>query len=292
MKIKVIFVVLMTLFTNFVGADQTATFSEDRSFVMAGPEFWQSEVLEHEVQTTSDFIQKSQELYEKYQKEGVPFSQFAHSEQGLKGLFFYFEEILKVYKIAEAHTKSFDEFFDLMDRQFITLRVAVMSSDDYQTLHDKILRAVEQVKEDILSNGDANGTAAELQFVYLFVYNFEERLSKEEESKPVSSGKEFAELAKNIFADMKDKESAPSDRSMETAVFAVEKIVDIFVASAHCATDLDEYGKLINTHVEGVHKGIEQGLVQDKSLEAVKTKAGAAAEQALKIINQCGRSEL
>ncbi len=149
------------------------------------------------------------------------------------------------------------------------------------------INAVLQPVSGLLSNDDNEGTEEELHFIYVFLYNWEERLHKQEGEDPVESGSEFVERSIIILNDIQKEIYPPSKRSMETAVFSVEQIIKVLKRASQCSKDLDGFADLFNLHYNSLTKAIEMGLLKDKSLNAIKDGVDAAAKKALESMENC-----
>ncbi len=267
-------------------AREEITFEDDKQFLLIGHDLWQYEVDEVETKTTSEFIQRSKVIYEKYRTGEMSFKNFKHTEMGVESFLFLLEETFKIYEAAEANSKTLEDFHEIINRQFIGLRQAIIDSFSHEDLRKNIPQATLAAVNDILNNGSSEGTGSELQFVYLFIYSWEDILVKKEAESPVQSGSEYVARSIAALEEVEKKINAPSERSMETAVFSTKHLIEVLKASAQCAKDLPDFWNLANTYLVGINEAIEEGLVKDKSLKRIEEKVKAATEKALENIGQ------
>ncbi len=269
-------------------AAQTISFQEDLNFIQVGFDVWDGETLNTNPQSTNDYIETSKRILMKYKSGNISFKQFKHTKKGFETLVSILEKMLSVYDEAQNHTKSVMDFIDLLDRERVGIRMAMNNSTSFEELQSNVNTAIQNAIQDIKNNGQVDGSIRELQFVYLFKYEWEDVIIKtENEGTPIASGDEYVALSEKMFKQIKDEAVAPSDESLKTAEFVVSRTIDVFKAANHCSKTLEGFLNLVNKHLPLINKAVEEGISLDKSLKIITQKVELASKSSIDEMKSC-----
>lgn len=101
-------------------------FEKDKEFIAVGFDVWREDSFKAEIKTSQDLILSSINVLEKYKQGDLSFGDFPHSEQGMKTLLFVLAETLQVLNAAAEKTESIYSMVDLLERENIGIRWAIM----------------------------------------------------------------------------------------------------------------------------------------------------------------------
>lgn len=278
---------LLPFFVVPVHAD-SVTFDQDKDFVLVGFDYWLNETDNQAQGTKDDFVRAAADIFQSYQSEGIPFEGFKHSKAGLRSCFRLIELTMLVYKEAALHSVDFEDFYQVIDRQFITLRSAVAYSESYEQLSSRIEEGVADAIQDIRNGGVIDGTAIEFKYIYFFALKWDEIFTDSLDKGTVSSTSDVIALANEAMLETSKTVKPVSERATNVARLIVESKIQILESSARCTTSVERMAEIANPHLVKINESMESGLLA-KSISGIRKDVSAVLQTALDQLQSCSR---